>query len=234
EQYARAIEIVGADPSVDTLVVTYVPPMVTRPEEIAAAIARGAGTGPAEKPVLTVFLSSHGAPAALATGRRGRLPAYLYPEDAALALAAAERYGRWRRRPRGTVVELGRFEDSAVRAVIDRVLAGGDEPRWLPPADVARAPRAAGIAFAHGQQAAPGAARGVGGAWGFRGWPRRSRRASSTRAPWAASCSVSSRRRRSPMRWRRSASACKRSGFPSKGSSSSARYGAGSRPSPDR
>ena len=155
EHYARAIEIVGADPSVDTLVVTYVPPMVTRPEEIAAAIARGAGTVPAEKPVLTVFLSSHGAPAALATGRRGRLPAYLYPEDAALALAAAERYGRWRRRPRGTVVELGSFEESAVRAVIDRVLAGGDEPRWLAPADVAMVLRAAGIDFAHGEQVAP-------------------------------------------------------------------------------
>src|SRR4029453_2351981 len=147
EQYARAIEIVGADPSVDTLVVTYVPPLVTRPEEIAAAIARGAGTVPAEKPVLTVFLSSHGAPAALATGRRGRLPAYLYPEDAALALAAAERYGRWRRRPRGTVVELDSFEDSGVRAGVDRVLAGGDEPRWLAPAHVARGLRAAGTDF---------------------------------------------------------------------------------------
>ena len=155
EQYARAVEIVGADPSVDTLVVTYVPPMVTGPEEIAAAIARGAGTVPAEKPVLTVFLSSHGAPAALATGPRGRLPAYLYPEDAALALAAAERYGRWRRRPRGTVVELGRFEESAVRAVIDRVLAGGGEPRWLAPDDLAMVLRAAGIEYAQGEQVAP-------------------------------------------------------------------------------
>jgi acyl-CoA synthetase (NDP forming) len=84
EQYARAVEIVGADESVDALVVIYVPPMVTGPEEIAAAIARGTGTTPAEKPVLTVFLSSGGAPAALATGRRGRLPAYPYPENAAV------------------------------------------------------------------------------------------------------------------------------------------------------
>src|SRR5262249_55408027 len=137
EQYTRAVEIVGADPSVDTLVVAYVPPMVTGPEEIAAAIARGAGTVPAERPVLTVFLSSHGAPAARAPGGRARRPASLYPEDAALALAAAERYGRWRRRPCGTMVELGRFEESAVRAVIERVLAGGGEPRWLAPDDLA-------------------------------------------------------------------------------------------------
>jgi acetyl coenzyme A synthetase (ADP forming)-like protein len=155
DQYARALEVVGADPSVDALVVIYVPPMVTGPEEIAAAIARGAGAVPAEKPVLTVFLSSRGAPAALGNGPRGRLPAYPYPENAALALAAAERYGRWRRRPRGTVVELGRFEESAVRAVIDRVLAGSGEPQWLAPDDLALVLRAAGIDFAHGERVAP-------------------------------------------------------------------------------
>jgi acetyl coenzyme A synthetase (ADP forming)-like protein len=155
EQYAQAVEAVGADPSVDALVAIYVPPMVTAPEEIATAIARGAATVPAEKPVLTVFLSSLGAPAELGTGGRGRVPAYLFPENAALALAAAERYGRWRRRPQGTLLELDRFAESAVRAVIDRVLAGGDEARWLGPDDLAMVLRAAGINFAHGESVAP-------------------------------------------------------------------------------
>ena len=163
EQYAQAIELVGADPSVDSLVVAYVPPMVSSPEEVAAAIARGAGTVPATKPVLTVFLSSRGAPAALGAGRRGRLPVYPYPEDAALALAAAEGYGRWRWRPRGTVIELGRFAESAVRAVIDRVLADGDEPRWLTPDDIGMVLRAAGIA---------GFASGVGMITALPGWFR--------------------------------------------------------------
>ena len=62
----------------------------------------GAGTVPEDKPVLSVFLSSKGAPPALATGARGRLPSYSFPENAARALAAAERYGRWRARPAGT------------------------------------------------------------------------------------------------------------------------------------
>ncbi len=167
EQYARALEVVGADPSVDALVVVYVPPMVTAPEEIAAAIARGASNVPAEKPVLTVFLSSRGAPAVLGTGRRGRLPAYPYPENAALALAAAERYGRWRRRPRGTVLELGRFAESAVRAVIDRVLAGRAEPCWLGPEDLALVLRAAGIDFAAGTQVAPAEAEAAAERLGF-------------------------------------------------------------------
>src|SRR5262249_14412934 len=89
EQYARAIEVVGADPQVDALVAIYVPPLVTHPEDIARAIASGAGTVPAAKPVLSVFISSKGAPPMLSEGPRGRLPAYAYPENAAVGLAAA-------------------------------------------------------------------------------------------------------------------------------------------------
>jgi acetyl coenzyme A synthetase (ADP forming)-like protein len=152
EQYARSIELVGADPNVDALVAIYVPPMVTRPEEIARAIARGAGTVPADKPVLSVFISSKGAPPMLSEGPRGRLPAYAYPENAAMALAAAESYGRWRTRPRGVAFELDRLAESAVRAVVDRVLAESDEPHWLAPRDLATVLRAAGIAYAEAEE----------------------------------------------------------------------------------
>jgi acetyl coenzyme A synthetase (ADP forming)-like protein len=155
EQYARAIEIVGADPAVDALVVIYVPPLVTDPDMIARAIARGAGSVPTEKPVLSVFISSRGAPPLLGEGPRGQLPAYSYPENAAMALAAAESYGRWRKRPRGSSLELDRLAESAIRSVVDRVLAGADGPCWLAPRDLATVLRAAGIAFADAEQVAP-------------------------------------------------------------------------------
>ncbi|HYV58182.1 MAG TPA: acetate--CoA ligase family protein, partial [Candidatus Nitrosopolaris sp.] len=157
-QYTRAIELVGCDANVDALVVIYVPPMVTDPEEIARAIAQGAGTVPAGKPVLSVFISSKGAPPLLSAGPRGRLPAYSYPENAAIALAAAEWYGRWRVRPRGRPFELGRLEESAIRAVIDRVLAQADGPTWLAPRDLATVLRAAGIDFAATEEVPPGEA----------------------------------------------------------------------------
>jgi acyl-CoA synthetase (NDP forming) len=85
DQYARTIEIVGADPAVDSVVVIYVPPLVTTAAQIAAAVAQGAGTVPTHKPVLTVFLARRGAPPALAAGKRGRLPSYSFPENAARA-----------------------------------------------------------------------------------------------------------------------------------------------------
>jgi acyl-CoA synthetase (NDP forming) len=155
EQYRRALAVVGADPNVDAVVAIYVPPMVSQPEEVARAIADGAGKVPAEKPVATVFLSSRGAPPMLSTGPRGRLPAFGFPENAAMALAAAERYGRWRARPAGTVRTLDPFAESAVRAVVDRVLRDADGPRWLEPTDLAIVLRAVGIRMAELEQVAP-------------------------------------------------------------------------------
>src|SRR5216683_2901758 len=150
-QYARTIELVGADATIDALVVIYIPPLVTEP----AAIAQGVGTVPAQKPVLTVFMTSQGIPTALNMGPRGTLPTYIFPENAALALSAAVRYGRWRTRPRGTPLRLSPFAHSAVRAVIDRVLAHASESLWLPPGDLATVLGAAGITLAAAEQIAP-------------------------------------------------------------------------------
>jgi len=155
EQYARAIEVVGADSEIDAVVAIYVPPLVTNPEDIARAIARGAGTVPGEKPVLSVFISSKGAPPMLSEGPRGRLPAYAYPENAAMALAAAESYGRWRARPRGTALKLGRLEETTIHAVVDRVLRDAPGPQWLDPMDLATVLRAAAIPFADAEVVSP-------------------------------------------------------------------------------
>lgn len=155
EQYARTIELVGADPHVDALVVIYIPPLVTNPVDIAQAIAQGAGTVPAQKPVLSVFMSTQGTPSTLHAGPRGTLPTYTFPENAALALAAAVRYGRWRDRPRGTPLSLSPFAHSAVRAVIDRVLAQATASLWLQPDDLATVLRAAGITLVATELVAP-------------------------------------------------------------------------------
>ncbi len=155
EQYERAIEAVGNDGCIDSLIVIYIPILETTPEAIARAIASGAGKVPAHKPVLSVFLSSRGAPMLLSTGPRGRIPCFTFPENAAMALAAAERYGRWRTKPRGTAIALEPFREKAVRTVIDRVLAGARGSVWLEPADLATVLRSAGIEFANGEMVLP-------------------------------------------------------------------------------
>jgi acyl-CoA synthetase (NDP forming) len=92
------------------------------------------------------------APAALHGGPRGRLPTYEFPENAARALAAAARYARWRQRPVGAPVELDPFAKSAIRAVVDRLLAESTEPRWVPRDDVATLLRAVGVECAMSEE----------------------------------------------------------------------------------
>jgi acetyl coenzyme A synthetase (ADP forming)-like protein len=145
EQYTQALALVGNDPNIDAVVAIYVPPLVTRPEAIADAIARGAGAIPADRPVATVFLSSKGTPPALAGGPRGRIPSYSFPENAAAALAAAVRYGRWRARPVRAPLRLGEGAEQAIRTRVRAMTAALPADGWLGPADTAALLTAAGI-----------------------------------------------------------------------------------------
>lgn len=148
-QYERAIELVGADPFVDALIVIYIPPLVTKPAEIAHAIASGAGRVPADKPIASVFLSSKGAPPALSKGPRGKIPSYSFPENAAMALATALRHARWRERPRGTTVSIELREERAIRRIVEKSLASApDERTWISTEDLATILGLAGVPFA--------------------------------------------------------------------------------------
>ncbi|HKA29970.1 MAG TPA: acetate--CoA ligase family protein, partial [Candidatus Binatia bacterium] len=131
------------------------------------AIARGAGSVPAEKPVLAVFLSARGAPALLGTGARGAIPSYSFPENAAEALAAAVRWGRWRRRVTGSPLALSGFARDAIRAVVERVLATAEGSTWLEPEDLATILRVAGIDFAEIVRATPEGAAAAGPRLGY-------------------------------------------------------------------
>ena len=145
EHYERAIQLVGNDPGIDAIVAIYVPPLVTQPEPVAAAIARAAGTLPGDKPIATVFLSSKGTPEVLSSGPRGAIPSYSFPENAALALGAAARYAAWRSRPRGTPLRLEPEREQAVRACIRAWREASPTTRWLTFSELAQLLAIAGV-----------------------------------------------------------------------------------------
>ena len=108
EDYANAIETVGADPDVDAMIVIYIPPQATKAVEIAHAIVRAINEIGGRIPVATTWMSTKGLPEALHEAGT-RVPSFAFPEQAAIAMAHAARYGRWRDRPVGTIP---RFQDS--------------------------------------------------------------------------------------------------------------------------
>ncbi len=123
-RFAHAIDVLAASGAVDSIVVLYVPPLITDPEAVAAAVRAAADAAPV--PVVAVFAMPE-APRAV----RG-LPCFRLPEDAARALGRAARYGAWRAAPAGRVPEL-EVDDAAAAAIIAHALGRG--PGWLAPAE---------------------------------------------------------------------------------------------------
>ena len=124
DDYRRALPLLLADPDVDSVITIFIPPIVTRADAVAEAIA-GSASG-ARKPVLATFFGAAGVPAALAP-----VPCYTFPEAAASALGRVVAYARWRAAPIGIVPDLPGIDAVAARTVVESVRdAGGG---WLDP-----------------------------------------------------------------------------------------------------
>ncbi len=132
DEYARSIATLAADDGIDSLIVMFTPPLVTRAADVAAAIRGAVAALERPIPVLAVFLSVTGVPPEL-QDEHVRIPSFAYPEDAARALAHVVRYGRWRARPEGTRPTFGARAEAAA-AVLSRALDRGAQ--WLSPAEV--------------------------------------------------------------------------------------------------
>lgn len=118
QDYCRAMKLILADENIDSLIVIFIPPIITDSEEVAAAIVEGAKD--THKTVLATFMSVQGAPQMLAP-----LPCYPFPESAAAALARAATYAEWRSRPGGRVYEFDDIDTGVLRSVVGKVLERG-------------------------------------------------------------------------------------------------------------
>jgi len=132
EHYRRAIEVVASDDNVDSLIIIFTPPLVTRADDVGREIVAAIKQSKLTKPVLSVFLSAEGAPAVL---RDANIPAYRFPETAAIALARAARYGRWRSRPELTPAAFTGIRRDDAASLIAAALARGNG--WLTPGETA-------------------------------------------------------------------------------------------------
>ena len=135
EHYKQAIEIVGADENVDSLIVIFTPPLVTRADDVAKSIIEAAQRIDKKKPLLSVFLSAHDAPKELRTEKLC-VPSYSFPETAAIALARATRYRQWRDRCDTYPARFDDIRTDEAAAVVAAALARGEG--WLTPDEVAK------------------------------------------------------------------------------------------------
>jgi acyl-CoA synthetase (NDP forming) len=135
EHYRQAIEIVGSDENIDSLIVIFTPPLVTRANDVARCIVEAVQHIDKSKPVLSVFLSARKPPPELRTARFN-IPSYSFPETAAIALARATRYQQWRERRETYPAKFADIRADEAAAVVASALARGEG--WLLPDEVAK------------------------------------------------------------------------------------------------
>jgi len=147
-QVRDALERVFADPDVDVVVASLIPPVAEVDREVVQAlqeVAAAAGKPCAACLVALVggseqALSLSADPAAGGGPAVGALPVYPTPEDAVRSLAAVVRYASWRRRDHGARVAPAGTDARAARALVEQLLAGrgpDDAPVRLEPEQVA-------------------------------------------------------------------------------------------------
>jgi acetyl coenzyme A synthetase (ADP forming)-like protein len=133
EDYRRAITVLARCDDIDSLIVIFTPPLVTRSSDVIRAIQRGAQDISRRIPVLSVFMSKQTTPHVLRS-KTVAIPHYPFPEEAARALSLAARYGAWRKVPEEQVVQPGGVDRDRASGVIATSLADG--PGWIAPSAV--------------------------------------------------------------------------------------------------
>jgi acyl-CoA synthetase (NDP forming) len=135
DSYAQTLGTLLDADDVDALLVIFVPPLVTRAEDVARAVAEAAAKS--AKPIIACFLGQNGTLDVLDHGReevepaRGQVPTFSFPESAAAAIGRAYELSRWRARPEGTVPELADIDVADARALIEPRLPATAEGLWL-------------------------------------------------------------------------------------------------------
>lgn len=139
--YNTALRALLADPNVDAVVPIFVPPLGVRQEDVAEAIVAASNTVK-EKPVLAVLMGRKGLPEGRAELHEAKIPAYIFPESAARALAALNRQREWAARPLRTYVPLP-VDREAARKIL--ATARADERERLTEVEALDLVRAYGI-----------------------------------------------------------------------------------------
>jgi acetyl coenzyme A synthetase (ADP forming)-like protein len=132
-EFCQAIQAVLRADDVDAVIVIYTPVDRTATQATVQAIrdgiAAGRGGNDPQKPVLACVMADRGHPQQIAVNDE-HVPAYVFPENAARALAKIATYAEWRSQPPGLLWGFDDVHADAARAICRTAIAERGET-WL-------------------------------------------------------------------------------------------------------
>ncbi|MCX6012012.1 MAG: CoA-binding protein, partial [Chloroflexi bacterium] len=126
DQYRQSLKLLCDDDSIDIVIVIFIPPILTRAEEVAAAIRDMAPEyRHRHKTLVAAFMGTRGVK--IGTREKGYVPSFAYPESIATALYKVCNYGDWLKRPQGEIPELTGINKEKGIELISQNLALSDK-----------------------------------------------------------------------------------------------------------
>jgi acetate---CoA ligase (ADP-forming) len=151
-EYRRAVEAALTAEETDALIVIYTPvdPLTSGDtlHAICDGIVAGRASGGAGKPILSCVMAGTGRPQPLAAGSEN-IPAFVFPENAARALAKVATYADWRRQTPGLLWSFDDIRADDAREVCSKA-AGDSGDRWLTQTEIRAVLGAYGLPMAAG------------------------------------------------------------------------------------
>jgi acyl-CoA synthetase (NDP forming) len=133
------------------MIVIYIPPQASKAPAITAGIAEAIRSLEGSIPVALTYMSSKSAAGPLQAGDM-LIPTFAFPEGAAIAMAHACAYGRWRTKPEGIVPRFADVRTDEAHATIASALGRGVD--WLNAEEVERLLSCYGLPVARSERAA--------------------------------------------------------------------------------
>ena len=128
ELFQKAGKILLEADEIDILMVIFVPPIITRPDEVANAIALAReGTG---KPVISCLMGAHGVLKGQRSLQKNKIPSFSFPESAANALGHVADYADWVNRPEGIIKQFKGIQKEKARKIIEKRISQNNDG-WL-------------------------------------------------------------------------------------------------------
>ncbi len=100
--YLKVLNVVKSDRNVEGIIAIFVSPVMIDAYKIAHSIIKSCQD--LRKPLLTCFMGKQRSDEAIEELKKNKIPVYAFPEDAALAFAAMNRYRLFTQRPAGKIV----------------------------------------------------------------------------------------------------------------------------------